>query len=84
MYILIYIKRIDISFDGILGKLAKVIEGIDNAYNTGIVILAGAGNGGDVAGEGIGGYRLHPSLSNKEVVVGEVHSMASLKVSLEK
>ncbi len=29
-----------------------VIEALDNAYNAGIVIVAGAGNGGDASGEG--------------------------------
>lgn len=43
---------INMSFGGAMGWPSAVIEALDNAYNAGIVIVAGAGNGGDASGEG--------------------------------
>ena len=46
------IQVINISFGGILNWPSTVITALDNAYNAGIVIVAGAGNGGYASGEG--------------------------------
>ena len=43
---------INMSFGGILNWPSTVIAALDNAYNAGIVIVAGAGNGGNASGEG--------------------------------
>jgi subtilisin family serine protease len=42
----------NLSFGGILEMPSVVREALDNAYNAGIVIVAGAGNGGNASGEG--------------------------------
>jgi len=43
---------INMSFGGIMGWPSTLVTALDNAYNAGIVIVAGAGNGGDASGEG--------------------------------
>ncbi len=43
---------INMSFGGILNMPSSIIAALDNAYNAGIVIVAGAGNSGDASGEG--------------------------------
>lgn len=43
---------INMSFGGAMGMPSTVIEALDTAYNAGIVIVAGAGNGGNASGEG--------------------------------
>ena len=43
---------INMSFGGILEFPSAVREALDNAYSAGIVIVAGAGNGGSAGGEG--------------------------------
>ena len=43
---------INMSFGGILNWPSTVVAALDNAYSAGIVIVAGAGNGGDASGEG--------------------------------
>lgn len=43
---------INMSLGGILNWPSSVIQAIDNAYSAGIVIVAGAGNGGSAGGEG--------------------------------
>jgi len=46
------IQVINMSFGGILEMPSAVREALDNAYSAGIVIVAGAGNGGNASGEG--------------------------------
>ncbi len=43
---------INMSFGSIMNWPVAVKDALDNAYNTGMVIVAGAGNGGDASGEG--------------------------------
>ena len=43
---------INMSFGGLLELPSTVKEALDNAYNAGIVLVAGSGNGGDASGEG--------------------------------
>jgi len=42
----------NMSFGGIMGWPSTLVTALDNAYNAGIVIVAGAGNGGTPDGEG--------------------------------
>ncbi len=43
---------INMSFGGAMGWPYSLRDALDNAYNAGIVIVAGAGNGGNASGEG--------------------------------
>ncbi len=43
---------INMSFGGIMNWPVAVKDALDNAYSAGMVIVAGAGNGGDASGEG--------------------------------
>jgi len=45
-------KVINMSFGGILGFGTDVTDALNNAYNAGIVLVAGAGNGGSPDGQG--------------------------------
>ncbi len=43
---------INMSFGGILNMPLAIREALDSAYNAGIVLVAGAGNGGNASGDG--------------------------------